>query len=316
MIALLRTFLLLTLFTLSLGLACAQTSNSLLTYTQARIATDQELIRKAELQQLPAEKQGALWAQLAAEYQYNTDFSRAEAAYYKSLHLLKTVPSAATEYAATLDGLAALYLIYDRVDDAESTRKQALAVRLQVGNPCDISVSYAHLADIAVKRRQFKKAEQLGQRGIDGMQSCPSLPRQGMLSALMTLTYARCLHGHCSDGLTSAKQAVAFANQNYGADSAPAGFALETLGFAEWKSGDSQDGERTMMQSIHLLQTKLAPADPRLAGAMLQYRAYLLEAKRHLEAQQIHEQVVKMSSEGGTACEGCVNVYTLSKGLR
>ena len=100
-------------------------------------------------------------------------------------------------------------------------------------------------------------------------------------------------------GLSSAKQAVAFANQNYGADSAPAGFALETLGFAEWKSGDSQDGERTMMQSIHLLQTKLAPADPRLAGAMLQYRAYLLEAKRHLEAQQIHEQVVKMSSEGG-----------------
>jgi tetratricopeptide (TPR) repeat protein len=316
MIATRHTFLLLIVLSLSVGLACAQTSHSLLTYSQARIAEDQQLIRTAELQQLPPEKQGALWSQLAAEYQYATEFSRAEDAYYKSLHLLKTAPSAAAEYAETLDRLASFYLIYDRVDDAESARKQALAVRQKLGNLSDISVSYVHLADIAFKRKQYKKAEQLAQRGIEGLESSPNPPREGMLSGLITLAYARCSLGHCSEGLTSAQQAVTFANQSYGSDSAPAGFALETLGFAEWRNGDPQDGEKAMVQSIHLLQAQLKPADPRLAGAMLQYQAYLLQAKRQPEAQQIQEQVTKMTSEAGTSCAGCISVYSLSKALR
>ena len=138
-----------------------------------------------------------------------------------------------------------------------------------------------------------------------------------MLSGLITVTYARCSQGHSDEGMTNAEQAVAFANAHYEPGSAAAGFALETLVFAKWRGGATHDGEVAMVQGIQILRTKLAPADPRLAGAMLQYRAYLIAEDRQAEAQEIHEQVGKMTREAGVYCSDCaVSVNSLSKTLR
>jgi hypothetical protein len=72
-----------------------------------------------------------------------------------------------------------------------------------------------------------------------------------------------------------------------------------------------------MLQSIQLLRTRLAPADPRLTGALLQYQAYLEEAHRPAEAQEIHEQVTRMTRQAGLYCQSCaVSVYSLSNTLR
>ncbi len=301
----------------TLRLTWAQTPNPQITSPQARIAQDLELIRAAEQQHLPAAQAGALWAQLAAEYFHATDFLQAEDAYNWSLQLLKTAPGAGEDYATTLDNLATLYLIYGRVDDAESARKQALAVRQKLGNVSGIAVSHIYLADIALARHQFKKAEKLALQGMEEMKSSSNPPRAGMLSGLITLAYARCSQGHCDEGLTNAEQAVAFANTHFEPGSAAAGYVLETLGFAKWKSGATHDGEIAMVQGIQILRTKLAPADPRLAGAMLQYRAYLIAQDRRAEAQEIHEQVGKMTREAGVYCSDCaVSVNSLSKTLR
>jgi len=295
----------------------AQTTNPQITSSQARIAQDLELIRAAEQQHLPAAQTGALWAQLAGEYHYATQFTQAEDAYNRSLHLLKATPAAGEEYAATLDHLASLYLVYGREDDAESAAKQALAVRRKLGNVSGIAVSHIHLADMALKRHQFKKAEKLALQGMEEMKSSSHPNREGMLSGFITVTYARCSRGHCDEGLANAEQALAFANTHFERGSAAAGFALETLGFAKWKSGATHDGEVAMVQGIQILRTNLAPADPRLAGAMLQYRAYLIAEDRQVEAQEIHEQVGKMTREAGVYCSDCaVSVNTLSNTLR
>jgi tetratricopeptide (TPR) repeat protein len=314
-----RTYrLILSLFLLTaLRFGWAQTSNPQITSSQARIAHDLELIRAAEQQHLPAAQAGALWAELGSEYQHATEFAQAEDAYNKSLYLLKTAPAAGEEYAATLDNVAALYLIYGRLDDAESERKQALAVRQKLGTVSGIAVSHIHLADIALARHQFKKAEKLALQGMEEMKSSSNPPREGMLSGLITVTYARCSQGHYDEGLTNAEQAVAFSNTHFEARSAAAGFALETLGFAKWKSGATHDGETAMVQGIQILRTTLAPADPRLAGALLQYRAYLIAEDRQAEAQQVHEEVGKMTRNAGIVCAGCtVSVNSLSKTLR
>jgi tetratricopeptide (TPR) repeat protein len=309
--------LLLSASTLSVGVVWAQTSNPSISSPQVHIAQDLELIGIAEQKHLPEAQQGALWEQLGLDYQAATEFLKAEEAYNRALQLLRTAPSARAEYASTLDDLASLYLIYGRLEDAERARKQALRVRQKLGNPTESAVSEEHLADIALARHQFKRAERLALRGLEGMESSSNPPRMGMLSAYMTLTYARCLRGHSGEGLINAEQTVAFANKNFESESVPRGFALETLGFAEWKSGAKQDGERAMLQGIQILRTKLAPADPRLAGALLQYRAYLIEANRQAEAQEIHEQVTRMESQTGVFCRGCtVSVYSLSNALR
>jgi len=311
------SLLLLTALSLSVGVTWAQTSGPQIASSPARIARDMELIRIAEQEHRPEAERGALWTQVALEYQNAADFLKAEDAYNKSLHLLKTAPSARAEYATTLECLAALYLIYGHVDDAESVRKQALAVREELGNPSDTGLSQVNLANIAIVRHQYRKAERIALRGMEEMESSSKPPQVGMLTGFITITYARCLRGHCGEGLMSAQQAMAFANSNFEPESAAVGFALEALGFAEWKSGAVEDGEKAMLHGIQILRAKLAPADPRLAAALLQYHDYLIATSRRVEAQVIHSEVERMTSQSGTFCPACtVSVDSLSKTLR
>jgi len=311
------SLLLLTALSLSVCVAWAQTPELQSAAVQVRIVRDMESIHIAEQQQRPEAERGALWAQLASEYQYVAEFLKAEDAYNKSLHLLKTAPSAKAEYAGTLESLATLYLLYGHIDEAERVRKQALAVHKKLGNRFDIGLSQIHLANVAIARRQFKKAERLSLRGMEEMESSSNPPRAGILSGLITVTYAHCLRGHCDQGLTSAQQGLAFVNSNFVPESVAVGFALETLGFAEWKTGAGQEGEKAMLHGIQILRTNLVPADPRLRGALVQYGNYLTATNRRVEAQEIHEEVERMRSQTGTVCPACtVSVYSLSKGLR
>jgi hypothetical protein len=309
--------LLLTAMMLSVCAAWAQTSELQIASSPTRVARVMELIRIAEQEHRPEAERGALWMQLALEYQYAADFPKAEDAYNKSLQLLKTVPSARAEYATTLECLAALYLIYGHVDDAERVRKQALVVREKLGDQADIGLNQIQLANIAIERQQYKKAERIALRGMEEMQSFSNPPRVGMLTGFITITVAQCMQGHTGEGLMRAQQAVAFANRKFEPESAAVGFALGTLGLAEWKSGAVQDGENDMLHGIQILRIKLAPGDPRLAGALLQYHDYLVASSRRVEAQVIHDEVDRMTSQSGTFCPGCtVSVYSLSKALR
>jgi hypothetical protein len=190
-------------------------------------------------------------------------------------------------------------------------------VREKLGNRSGIGLEQIHLANIAMERNQFKKAERAALLGMEEMESSSNPPRVGILTGLITVTYARCMRGHSSEGLMSAQQAVAFAKKHFELESAAVGFALGALGLAEWRSGAVQDGEKDMLHGIQILRTKLAPADPRLAGALLQYHDYLVATSRRVEAQVIHDEVDRMTSQSGTFCPGCtVSVYSLSKSLR
>jgi tetratricopeptide (TPR) repeat protein len=165
--------------------------------SQARIAQDLQSIRTAEQQHLPPFQQAALWVQLALEYHLSTEFPKAEDAYLRALHLLGNAPSARADFASTLDNLSALYLIYGRLDDAERVRKQAIKVCQKLGNPAECGASEVHMADIALLRRDYKKAERIALHGLQMMESSSSPPRTGILSAFMTLAFARCSRGIC-----------------------------------------------------------------------------------------------------------------------
>ena len=258
-----------------------------------------------------------MWARLASEYASAADFLKAEDAYNRSLHLLKDVPDARPSYAITLDNLAALYLIYGRVDEAEQVRKQALAIRQRIGNAADIGVSEVLIADVAIAKHQYKKAEEFALLGMKDMSSSSSPPKVVTLSALVTITYARCSRGHAADGLSSAQQAFDFANSHFEPDSPAIGFALQTLGYAEWKNGAAEEGGKTMQRGLQILRSKLVASDPRLAGALKQYEDYLVTTKQGKEADEIQEEVARANSRTGATCPACtVSVYSLAKGLR
>jgi tetratricopeptide (TPR) repeat protein len=310
------SFLLIALCSI-VGVTWAQAPEPQVVSSQIRIAQDLAMIHTAEEQHRSAADLGAKWSELASEYHYAADFPKAEDAYNQSLHLLKSVPEAREAYVTTLEDLAALYLNYGRIDEAESVRKQALAVRKKLGNPQEIGISHAHLADIALARHQYKKAERLDLQAVAEMQSFINPPRVGLLSALITITYARCAQGNCNEGLTSAQQGLAFAYKRFDRESAAVGFALETLGYAQWQTGSFREGEQTMLQGLGILRTTLVPADPRLNGALLQYEKFLSATNRRVEAQQVHSEVERTTKEAGVACPSCtISVYSLSKTLR
>ena len=79
---------------LHVDLTRAQTSDAQITTSQVRIAQDLELIRTAEQNHLSEAQRAALWKALALNYHAVSDFPKAEDAYNKALHLLKTAPSA------------------------------------------------------------------------------------------------------------------------------------------------------------------------------------------------------------------------------
>jgi tetratricopeptide (TPR) repeat protein len=310
-------FLLFIILVSRVGVVLAQTPASEVPLSQADIARDLETIHISEQQHISTTRQAVMWRQLAIEYQLVADFPKAEEAYFRALRLLKTAPSAGMECAFTLDNLSSLYTVYGRLDDAESARKRAIKIRRKLGRAAENGESEVHLADIALSRRQYKKAEQLALQGVQMMGSSSNSSRAGILSGFITLAYARCSQGHCGQGLMNARQAVVFANEHYESESVAEGFAKEALGFAEWKSGASQDAEKAMLQALQILRTKLSPTDPRLAGAMSQYQHYLVEAHRPAEAQEINRQVTNITRQTGLYCQGCtVSVNSLSNTLQ
>jgi tetratricopeptide (TPR) repeat protein len=281
------------------------------------IAQDLDAVHAAEQQHRSPAELGAMWERLAAEYQAAADFQKAEDAYNRSLHLLKDVPDAKPLYAATLDNLGSLYLIFGRVDEAESVRKHALAIQQKLGNPAATGATEVRVADIAVARREYKKAEHFALLGLRDMRSSSSPPQSGILSALITVTYARCLQGHTGDGVLSAQQAFDFANSHFDPGSAAIGFTLQTLGYARWKHGEYKEGGETMERGLRILRSRLAETDPRLAGALEQYEDYLVTTKRQPEADEIRDEVARTNIRAGATCPACtISVYSLAKGLR
>jgi tetratricopeptide (TPR) repeat protein len=281
---------------------------------EGRAASLLESIHAAETQHLPAEQRGLLWTQLGIVYANATQFIQAEDAYQRAISLLKTDPAAE---ASTREYLTALYLGHGRLEDAESSARQALALRRKVGDPVQIAASQIHYGDVALFRHDFRQAERLATEGMRVLESASDAPKTAILSGFLTLAYAQCWQKHLQAGLSSARQAVAFANQTFVPESSAVGFARETLGFAEWKTGATRDGEQDMQAGIVILRKALAPADPRLAGAMLQYRDYLVESGRSAEAHDIQQQVAAMNREAGVTCGDCtISANTLARGLR
>jgi tetratricopeptide (TPR) repeat protein len=269
-----------------------------------------QAIRVAEEHRAPDAERGALLTELGIAYALAADFPHAEEAYSKALLLLRNEPPGEGVYAATLEDLAALYLTFGHPDAAESTIKQALAVRQQGGDPLRVAICRIHDADVALVRHHYKTAEWMAGEAMEVLVPASGAPPGAILSGWITLSYARCGRKHFAEALDDGRRAVAFAERSFPQESAAVGFALETLGHAEWKRGAKAEGERHMQEAIRILRSRLAPADPRLAGVLLQYHDYLVDVHRMDEARAVQEQM-------RTFCSSCtVSVTTLARGAR
>jgi tetratricopeptide (TPR) repeat protein len=282
----------------------------------AKIADELEQIRIGEQRPFTPQQLGVMWSLLASDYQEAMEFSRAEDAYGRSLVLLKGIPAAVRDYAATLDNLGALYMVTGRLDEAEACRKKALAERQRLGNALDIALSHELGAEVSLLRRRFKEAQREAAEALRVLDANPAANKFAVVSTLLTLVYARCLQNDCSSGDKDGARAVMLASREFGPDSLVWGQALMAHGFAKGKMGEMQEAEKMMLQGIQTIKARLPSRDPRVAGGLLQYRDFLAGAHRKEEAKQVEREVADLKSEH-PSCNGCtVSVYALNASSR
>jgi tetratricopeptide (TPR) repeat protein len=292
----------------------AQPQQVSVTEIKEHIDLDLRLIKVAENDRLSSAKRGYLWAKLASDYAQLADFARAEDAYSRSLQLLKDAPEAKANYATLLDNLGVLYLAYNRRDEAERYIKKAFAARREQGDIATIGISQLHLAEIALADHKFKEAEHLAAQANANLSAAGDAGRKGLIAALVALSYARCSRDNCAEGLHNAEQARELAHLVYPSDSLPIGHVLMAIGFAKWKTGDSQEAEKMMLEGIHIITTQNAPGTPYSRNALSEYRTFLAAMHRTRDVKRIDDQLAAMTPQPCTNCT--ISVTTLSNAMR
>ena len=294
--------------------ACAATSHAQSQQSLLdRIAGERDQIQDAERQQLAGEHQAYLWANLAADYRVAADFAHSEQAYDRAIQLLKDRPDAKVNYATVLDNLGALYLTYAHLEEASTCMKKALAIRKELGNPLSIAISLQHISDLDVAFHKFKDAERDAAEASPALLANVSTNGSTAVAVLSTLAYVRCKLNHCAQGLEDALHALALARTLLPSQSLRYGLTLLVVGYTEWRSGQSQDAEVTLLEGLDIVKKQTAPGDPILVYSMMEYRDYLTAMHRGSEVKQLDAQLASLKHP----CPDCsVSVHSLSNAMR
>jgi len=290
--------------------AIAQATSDL----SSRINEDLRQVHDAEQQHLSNAQRGFAWATLAADYRDAAEFTRAEDAYNRSISLLKGAPEAAINYATALDNLGALYLLYGHSDEALICMKKGLAVREKLGNQAHIAMSLQHIADLDIAFHRFKDAEKEAAQAYQIVVTT-NTPPPTTIAVLATLAYSRCKQNKCAQGLHDAENAVAVARTFIPSNSFQYGLTLITLGFAQYRTNQFNEAERSLLSGIQIVKAQTTPGDPTLFYSMREYLDYLKAAHRDAEAKQLETQLA--NSNIHQPCATCsVSVYSLSNAMR
>jgi tetratricopeptide (TPR) repeat protein len=282
---------------------------------QETITREAQQIKSETDQHRSDDHLGFLWSRLASDYRQAGDFAASESAYLKALGLLDHGPVARRNYATTLDNFAMLYVSYERFDDAEKYLKRALEVRKEVGIPLDQARTEQHMSEIDLFRRNYKEAENRAARALQTMLDQNDPNRLDIIAALNSLTYARCLRGHCEQGAQDALRSLDIARSTFGEDSVGTACALLAVGFAEWRLGRLEVAEETMRKAVNMLKAHLSPDSKTVLLAMRQYRDYLKSVHRDRDAEGVERDMLAARSHDPT-CKSCINAHTLSNSLK
>ena len=301
---------------ISLGAQTARAENPV---TQARatdIARVHATLEQSAKLHLTNVQVGVLWARLASDLQDETEFAQAESAYMRALSIFHKDPHGEADYATTLGYLGSLYLVTSRYDEAEHCRREALEIRLRLGNPEALMLSYVQLAEVDLAKHRFKDVEESAVEALhvyDGWTNPGIAGMKARVPALVALSYARCYRDNCAEGLKNAEEAVSIAEASGAANAALMPHARLALGFAQWKTGSLEAADENLRHGVELMRTLTAPSDPLLLDAMNEYRMYLDATHRKREARAIDMEIAKQMQQWPHECSGCVvNVYALS----
>jgi tetratricopeptide (TPR) repeat protein len=308
----LRAFLLVLLCVGGSTLLRAEPDDAHLAVLEKHIQSEVAVLNDAELSRMSGPQKAYRWAMLGSDYADAADFPHSESAYVHAVELLKNDPSQRVFYAAVLEKFGYLYLTYGRLPEALNCRRTALDVRQQIGEPLAIARSRSHLAEVLLTMRRYGQAEKEASAAYQSMIELDDSEKTDLVSVLVVLAYTRCARHSCSQGLADARQAVAISRVVFQPDSMPMGAALMVQGYAESKTGDVSNAEDTTRRALTILKVQLAPSDPRLIHALVQYHDCLKSQHKKQEASEVDQQLAAIYQRSRQSCMNCsVSVFSM-----
>jgi tetratricopeptide (TPR) repeat protein len=280
-----------------------------------RITANRAKIETAANWHATDEQLGVLWRQLGDDYADEFDMQRSEEAFMHSLKLLQT--SAQTPYADALADLAALYLQTERLKEAESFGNKALAVYEGLGNQGGAAQVSVALAIALSHRNKFAESEEVSAKAVKSLEEQGTSDRSTLVAGMIANSYAKCFQNRCDEGLVTAGQAMGIANAGFAKDSIEVVASLLAVGFEEWKTGATADGDKAMREALELLHQKTNMPYPMLVDAQLKvltsYTNFLKATHQKTMAKQMESEITQLKNEQTPICKNCtVNVMTLA----
>ena len=262
------------------------------------------------------EQLGVLWQRLADDYAAEFDMQRSEDAFMHSVKLLRTSPTQAL-YAGALSDVASLYLVNDRLKEAESYGNKALAIYEGIGDRRGAVVVRVGLAIALLHEKRFAEAEEVSAKALKGLEEQEAPERDNLVAGLLANSYAKCFQNRCDEGLVAARQAMGVADAKFARDSSEKISSLLAVGFEEWKTGATADGDKAMREALELVHQKANMPYPMLVDAQLKvltyYANFLKATHQKTMAKQMENEITRLKDEETPVCKNCtVNVMSLA----
>jgi len=262
------------------------------------------------------EQLGVLWQHLADDYAAEFDMQRSEDAFMHSVKLLRTSPTQAL-YAGALSDVASLYLVNDRLKEAESYGNKALAIYEGIGDKRGAVVVRVGLAIALLHEKRFAEAEEVSAKALKGLEEQEAPERGNLVAGLLANSYAKCFQNRCDEGLVAARQAMGVADAKFARDSSEKISSLLAVGFEEWKTGATADGDKAMREALELVHQKTNMPYPMLVDAQLKvltsYANFLKATHQKTMAKQMENEITRLKDEETPVCKNCtVNVMSLA----
>lgn len=281
-----------------------------------RITANRSKIDTASSWRATDDQLGVLWRKLGDDYADEFDMQRSEDAFMHSVKLLRTSP-AQTLYAGVLTDMAAFYLETGRLKEAESFGNKALAVYEGLGDQGGAAGVRVGLAIALLHAKRFAEAEDVSAKALKSLEGQGTPERSYLVAGLISNSYAKCFQNRCDEGLVTAGQAMGIASAAFEKDSIEVVTSLLAVGFEEWKTGATADGEKAMREALELLRQKKDMPYPMLVDAQLSvltsYTSFLKATHQKAMAKQMENEITRLKDEQTPVCKNCtVNVMTLA----
>jgi tetratricopeptide (TPR) repeat protein len=254
-----------------------------------RVASYEAAARRGEAAHSPDESLAKVYLRLGAMYADLAMYPKSEEAVRRGIALRRSGPE--SELAVAIQDLALVHVAMGALGDAEKEELEALRIRERVGNPMAIADSWSQLAGVYLRRREYKKAVEFGQKAMDVLDGGSGVDPADRIAVRFTVARALCEGRECAKAIPLLKQSIELAEGAYGKNGLPVGVGYYLLGNAYWHTGDMAGAAEWMERGTTRMKVELGWGHPMYLEALGQYALFLRGRGRTEDAAVIEREV-------------------------